>query len=170
MIRLIDLLKEIKVPGKAPNEFLKTFLSIVIKKYPESTWIGLNDDHIVSEESGDNKAVVIAWSIKVPALDPKDLKKPYYVGIVMQEAFTKKYEGVLGTAIKTHIDTLLRQHKDSMPALFLTGENWAPDVWEHIAKKYNLELIEDDTWEDFVQVADDPDDDDQVDALIQSLP
>ena len=170
MIRLIDLLNEIKVTGKTPNEFLKTFLSIVEKKYPESTWNGLGNDHIVSGETGDNKAVVIAWSIKVPARDPKDLKKPYYVGIVMQDVFTKKYEGVLGKAIKTHIDTLLRQHKDSMPALFITGENWAPDVWMHIAKKYNLELIEDDTWKAYVQVADDPDDDEQVAALLQTLP
>ena len=170
-MKLMTILKEIKITGSKPNAFLKVFLDIVAKKYPNSIWNVKSTDQIQSVETiNDERAIILAWSIKVPVVNPKDSKKLYYVGPTIQDAFTKKYKGVLGDAIKIHIDNLLRQHADAMPALFIAGENWDPDAWEHIARKYNLELIGDDNWEDYVQVADDPDEDEQVDALLQILP
>jgi hypothetical protein len=170
-MKLMNILKEIKITGKKPNAFLKVFLDIVGKKYPNSIWNVQSVDTIQSVETeGTEEATLIAWSIKVPAADSEDSKKLYYVGPTIQDAFTKEYKGVLGEAIKIHIDNLLRQHTDAMPALFIQGENWDPDTWEHIARKYNLELIGDDNWEDYVEVAEDEDDDEQVDALLQILP
>ena len=171
-MKLMNLLKEIKITGSKPNTFLKIFLDIVAKKYPNSVWeVRDNGNEVRSVETNkDDIATLIAWSIKVPSANPIDSKKLYYVGPTIQDAFTEQYKGVLGEAIKIHLDNLLRQHTDAMPALFISGENWDPAAWAHIAKKYNLELIEDDTWEDYVQVADDPDDDEQVAALLQLLP
>ena len=176
MIRLVNLLKEvllkeIDIAGSNPNEFLNIFLDIVAKKYPDSSWKVKDKDSIQSVEIGgaDAAAEVMAWSIKVPAAYPTDPKKPYYVGVVLQSAFTKDYKGVLGEAIKKHTDNLLRKHKDATPALFLTGENWDTDAWNYIANKYKLTLIDDDNWEEFVQVADDENDDNAVDDLLQTL-
>jgi hypothetical protein len=170
-MKLMKILTEIKITGKKPNTFLKVFLDIVGKKYPNSIWNVQSADKIMSVETDRAaSATLIAWSIKVPAADQEDSKKLYYVGPSIQDAFTKEYKGVLGEAIKIHIDNLLRQHTDAMPALFIVGENWDPDTWEHIAKKYNLELIGEDNWEDYVEVAEDADDDEQVDALLQMLP
>lgn len=170
-MKLMDILKEIKITRSKTNEFITVFLDLVSKKYPNSSWKVKGKTEIQSiEKAGEESANLDAWSIKVPAKHPADPKKPYYVGVNLQSAFTKDYKGVLGEAIKTHTDNLLRKHKDAMPALFIGGDNWDPDAWEYIANKYNLQYITDDNWEEYVQVAEDEDDDDQVAALLQILP
>ena len=171
MIRLTDLLNEINIKGVKPNEFLNTFLDLIAKKYPDSSWKVKDKDSIqsVDPRGADFAADLMAWSIKVPALEPIG-NKSFYVGPALESAFTKDYKGVLGDAINTHVKALLRKHPDAMPALFIVGENWAPDTWDHIATKYKLTLITDDNWEEFVQVADDEDDDNAVEALLQILP
>jgi len=170
MIRLTDLLNEINIKGVKPNEFIKTFLDVVAKKYPDSTWNVKDETKVVSVDANrDDIASLIGWSIKVPALEPIG-NKSFYVGPALEDAFTKDYKGVLGDAINTHVKALLRKHPDAMPALFIVGENWAPDTWDHIATKYKLTLITDDNWEEFAQVADEEDDDEAVDAMLQMLP
>ena len=171
-MKLTDILKEIKITGPKTNEFITVFLDLVSKKYPDSSWKVKDKNEIQSVEIGgtDKAADLYAWSIKVPAADPADPKKPYYVGVNLQSAFTKDYKGVLGEAIKKHTDNLLRKHKDAIPALFIGGDNWDSDAWEYIADKYNLEYITDDNWEEYIQVAEDEDDDEQVAALLQILP
>ena len=171
MIRLKDLLKEITIQGVRPNEFLKTFLDVVKEKYPNSVW-RVSDDgrNLQSIESNNADEVsLIAWSIKVPSIKSIN-NKNFYVGIAIQDAFTKSYKNVLGNAIQIHIKNLLNKHRDAMPALFIVGDNWDPETWEHIANKYNITLINDDNYEDLVQMAEDEDDDEASDALIQELP
>lgn len=171
MIKLKALLKEIKISGPSPNEFLKVFLSIVAKKYPNSTWKVKSEDEIMSAETDPDKvASLSARSIKVPALNPENTSKPFYVGPALQDAFTKDYKGVLGETIKIHSANLLRKHTNALPALFAVGENWDPEAWEYIANKYNVTLITDDNWDEYVQTAEDEDDDEAVDSLLQTLP
>jgi len=165
MIKLKSLLKEIKISGAKPNEFLKVFLSIVAKKYPNSTWKVKSEDEIMSVETDTDKvAALSARSIKVPALNPENTSKPFYVGPVIENAFTKEYKGVLGESIKIHSTNLLRKHKDALPALFAVKENWDPEAWEYIANKYNVTLITDDNWDEYVQTAEDEDDEEAVES------
>lgn len=170
MIRLTDLLKEITIQGAWPNEFLKTFLDVVKEKYPKSVWnISDGGKQLQSIEfNNEDEVSLIAWSIKVPSIKSIN-NKNFYVGPVIQDAFTHAYKNVLGNAIQIHIENLLNKHPDAIPALFIVGENWDTEAWEHIANKYNLTLIDDDNYRDLVQTADE-DDDEAADALIQELP
>ncbi len=161
MIKLRYLLNELyNIPGyvdREPNEFLKVFLKLVKKKYPESEW---HTDFNELKSKDADRATIIAMAIKTtnPAVDPEP-GKPYYVGIAMEDVATKQYKGVLGDAIKEYMSVLLRQNRDSMPALFLITDNDNNDAWEHVANKYNLTLITMDNWDEYVEPEEDPDED-----------
>lgn len=152
MIKLKDILKEIKITGSTPNEFLKIFLDIAAKKYPDSSWRMQGNNELWSVESDPDadEACIIGWSIKLPMIEPQTNGKSFYVGVTLHNAYTQEYKGILGEAIKIHTKNLLQQHKDSLPALFLATDDLSDGTWDYIADKYGLTLITEDNWDDYV--------------------